>query len=57
MIGGEYKDIKFGISYDADISDLSVASGSVGGFELAIGYLGKIFKTPKPKPVIFCPRL
>ncbi|MBK9256786.1 MAG: PorP/SprF family type IX secretion system membrane protein [Saprospiraceae bacterium] len=57
MAGGEYKDIKVGFAYDVDISSLSVQSGSVGGFELCVMYMGKIFKKPKPKPVVFCPRL
>ena len=57
MVGGEYKDFKVGLAYDLDISSLSVQSNSVGGFELCLMYMGKIFKKPKPKPVIFCPRL
>lgn len=57
MIGGEYKEYKVGLAYDLDISDLSVQSGGIGGFELCFQYMGKIYKKPKPKPVIFCPTL
>jgi type IX secretion system PorP/SprF family membrane protein len=56
-MGGEIKDIKVGIAYDIDISTLAQASNSVGGFEICASYMGKIYKKPKPKPIIFCPRL
>jgi hypothetical protein len=57
MVGAEYKDYRFGLAYDLDISDLSPQSGAVGGFEIGVQYMGKIYKKPKPKPVIFCPTL
>jgi type IX secretion system PorP/SprF family membrane protein len=56
MVGTYIKDIKVMLGYDINISSLSAASGSVGGFELAAQYIGKIYKRPKPDPVIFCPR-
>ncbi|HXR81626.1 MAG TPA: PorP/SprF family type IX secretion system membrane protein [Saprospiraceae bacterium] len=56
MVGSYIKDIKIMLGYDINISSLSAASGSVGGFELAAQYIGKIYKRPKPDPVIFCPR-
>jgi len=56
MVGSYIKDIKVMLGYDINISSLSAASGTVGGFELAAQYIGKIYKRPKPDPVIFCPR-
>lgn len=57
LLGADYKQYKFGVSYDINISGLSAASGTVGGFELAMIYTGTINKKPKLKPVIICPRL
>lgn len=56
MVGGEIKGINLMLGYDVNVSPLSGASGTVGGFELAAQYIGKIYKRPKPDPVIFCPR-
>jgi len=56
MAGTYFKEIKFMLGYDINISSLTAASGSVGGFELAAQYIGKVYKRPKPDPVIFCPR-
>ena len=56
LIGGiQIKDLKFGISYDLTTSSFTEAGG--GAFELSVGYVGRIYKTPDVKPVIFCPRL
>lgn len=56
ILGAEIKDINVMLGYDVNVSPLSGASGSVGGVELAAQYIGKIYKKPKPDPVIFCPR-
>ena len=56
MMGAYIKDIKVMIGYDVNISSLSIATGTVGGFELSAQYIGKVYKRPKPDPVIFCPR-
>jgi len=57
FLGAEYKDFRFGFAYDYNLSTKAIASGGLGGFELAVGYLGKIYRKPKVKPVIFCPSL
>ncbi len=57
LMGIDIKDIRVGVAYDMNISSLSPASRTVGGFELAIAYYGKIYKKPKVKPIIVCPRL
>lgn len=56
-LGTSIKDIRVGLAYDLDISSATTASGGHGGVELAVSYIGKIYKKPKPKPIIYCPRL
>ncbi|MBK8519102.1 MAG: PorP/SprF family type IX secretion system membrane protein [Saprospiraceae bacterium] len=56
-LGAEFKDLKVGLAYDIAISSATIGSRSVGGFELCASYMGKIYKKPKPKPIIFCPSL
>ena len=56
MLGADVKGINMMLGYDVNISSLSAASSTVGGFELAAQYIGKVYKKPKPDPVIFCPR-
>lgn len=55
--GAIIKDIRVGMAFDMDISSAVIGSNSVGGFEICASYMGKIYKKPKPKPIIFCPRL
>lgn len=57
ILGGEYKGIKVGFAFDIDITSLTPESNGVGGYELCVGYIGKIYKRPKVKEVILCPRL
>ena len=56
-LGASVKDIRVGLAYDLDISSATTASGGHGGVELAVSYIGMIFKKPTPKPIIYCPRL
>ena len=56
LLGMDYKNLKVGASYDVNISSLTEVSNTVGGFEIAIAYIAKIYKKPKVKPVIICPR-
>jgi len=55
--GAIIKDIRVGMAFDMDISTAVIGSNGVGGFEICASYMGKIYKKPKPKPIIFCPRL
>ncbi len=57
LLGMDIGDIKVGASYDVNLSGLQEISNTVGGFEIAISYIGKIYKTPEIKPVILCPKL
>ena len=57
FMGGEIKGINFGLSYDLPISGYAAAPGTQNGFEFGASYIGVLKKTPKPKPIIICPRL
>ncbi len=53
LLGVDYKDFRVGASYDLTVSDLAAPNKA---FELAVAYIGRIYKRPKIDPVIFCPR-
>lgn len=55
LLGLDYGDIRVGASFDYTLSQLRT-SDTQNGFEIAVGYIGKIFKTPQPPRVILCPR-
>lgn len=55
LLGLDYGDIRVGASFDYTLSRLK-SSDTQNGFEIAVGYIGKIFKTPQPPRVILCPR-
>ncbi len=57
LLGAEIKGINFGLSYDLPISGYADAPGVQNGFEFGASYIGLFKKTPKPKPIIICPRL
>ncbi len=56
LIGAKYKDLRLGLAYDINTSDLNSASNYRGGFELAANYIVKIYKAPMTKTKILCPR-
>jgi len=57
FVGGiDYKDLRFGISYDLTVSDLNLANNGQGGFEVSVGYIGKLFDTKRRAPLMYCPR-
>jgi len=57
FVGGiDYKDLRFGISYDLTVSDLRVANAGQGGFEISVGYVGKLFEAKRRAPMMYCPR-
>lgn len=57
LIGAEIKGINVGLSYDLPISGYADAPGTQNGFEFGASYIGLFKKTPKPKPIVICPRL
>jgi type IX secretion system PorP/SprF family membrane protein len=56
MLGADIKNVTVMLGYDFNVSSLTAASGSAGGFELSAMYIGRIYKRPHPDPIIFCPR-
>ncbi len=56
MLGADIDAIRVMLGYDINVSPLASASGTFGAIELAAQYVGKIYKRPKPDPIIFCPR-
>lgn len=57
ILGGEYKNIKAGFAYDIPLSGYANASGVQNSIELGVSFIGIIKKTPKPDPIVTCPRL
>ncbi len=55
MIGAQINDLRVGLAYDFNVSSLSTATNSLGGFELAAYYIIKIFQKPTVKQAIICP--
>ncbi len=56
ILGADIKDIKVAASYDLTVSELSNAKTG-GAFEIALGYIFKIYKEVEVKPIILCPHL
>jgi len=56
-LGATIKGIRVGLGYDIDLGASTPATGGHKSIELGVSYLGKIFKKPVPKPIIYCPRL
>jgi type IX secretion system PorP/SprF family membrane protein len=57
LLGLDYGSVKAALSYDLTLSKLNEANSYQGGFEIAVYYIGKIYKKPVVKPVILCPHL
>lgn len=56
MVGARYKNLRLGLAYDVNVSDLSAQSNYRGGFEIAANYIVKIYKPAKVKTKVLCPR-
>lgn len=57
LLGVDIKDTKVQLAYDLTASGYTAATNSVGAFELAVSYVGKVYKKPKIDPTEICPRL
>ncbi len=57
LAGLDYGSLKAAIAYDLTLSKLSSTNNYQGGFEIAVYYIGKIYKKPTVKPVIIGPHL
>jgi len=56
IVGAKIKNLRVGLAYDVNISDLNNYSNYRGGFELAAWYIIKIYKPAVVKPKVLCPR-
>jgi type IX secretion system PorP/SprF family membrane protein len=56
MVGARYKNLRVGLAYDINISDLSAETNYRGGFEIAANYIIKIYKPAVVKTKVLCPR-
>ena len=56
LLGAEFGDFRVGASYDLTTSSLRSNTSIKDGFEIAVGYVGKIFKKPNPPATILCPK-
>ena len=56
MLGARIKNLRLGLAYDVNISDLNDVSNYRGGFEIAANYIVKIYKPAKIKTKVLCPR-
>ncbi len=56
MLGARYKNLRVGLAYDVNISDLNQVSNYRGGFEIAANYIVKIYKPAVVKTKVLCPR-
>ena len=56
LLGLDYGSFRAAASFDLTLSSAGDINNNVGGFELGVSYIGRIYKDPAVKPVIFCPR-
>lgn len=57
IVGARYKKLTLGVAYDLRVGQvLNSATGGRGGIEIAAYYIQKIYKQPKVKTKILCPR-
>lgn len=57
LMRADVNDLKIVFGFDLNLSDKTVVSGPAGAFELGASYIIKIYKKPKPDPVLFCPQI
>lgn len=57
ILGADIKGVRIRAAYDVNVNGLSTVTQNQGGFELAVSYIGKIFKKPEVKPTVLCPDL
>ena len=55
ILGIEIGSLRAGLAYDITLNQLR-SSNVKDGFEIAVGYIGRIFRTPQPPRVILCPK-
>lgn len=56
LLGMDSGPFRIAASFDLGLGALSEINQNIGAFELGVSYIGRIYKDPAVKPVIFCPR-
>jgi len=56
-LGANWKDWRFGLSYDTNVTGLTQANSTFGALEIAASKLINWNKKPKVDPIFVCPRL
>ncbi len=57
LAGADFKGFTAGFSYDLPFTGYSQASDVQNAIEFGVTYIGTIYKKPKTKPIVVCPRL
>jgi type IX secretion system PorP/SprF family membrane protein len=57
LAGADFKGFVAGFSYDMPFTGYGRASGIQNAIEFGLTYVGIVYKKPKPKPIVVCPRL
>ncbi len=57
LFGAEVKSLKVVFSFDLNLSDKVLVSGTGGALELGASYTFKIKREPNPDPVLLCPNI
>ncbi len=57
LFGTEIKNLKVVFSFDLNLSDKVLVSGTGGALELGASYIFKIKREPNPDPVLLCPNI
>ena len=57
LLGADYGEWKFGMSFEFPVSGISAAVPSFGGFEISAQKIINIYKKPAVDPTICCPDL
>lgn len=55
-LGIDFRNFRFGFSYDFTTSSLNQVSGLTGSFELSLMYIGQVIPLPEVQSSLFCPR-
>jgi type IX secretion system PorP/SprF family membrane protein len=56
VVSLDYKNVRVGLSYDVNMSDLNTATNYKGGFEVSLNYTGCISSIVDVEPIQWCPR-
>lgn len=56
LLGYSQGNFTAGLAYDVTTTSLAKISRTVGGFEIGVSYIARIYKKPNVKPTVLCPK-